>query len=61
VTSNKKLIEVALAREAIGKASAREGSIRHDHPSTLHRWWARWFPAWPMGKGADSVKSLREP
>lgn len=36
-----KLIEVALPLEAISKASAREKSIRHGHPSTLHLWWAR--------------------
>src|SRR4051812_2202588 len=39
--TNKKLIEVALPLEAINKASAREKSIRHGHPSTLHLWWAR--------------------
>lgn len=38
---NKKLIEVALPLEAINIASAREKSIRHGHPSTLHLWWAR--------------------
>jgi putative DNA methylase len=37
----KKLIEVALPLDAINKASAREKSIRHGHPSTLHVWWAR--------------------
>src|SRR5213594_3893146 len=37
----KKLIEVALPLEAINKASAREKSIRHGHPQTLHYWWAR--------------------
>ena len=37
----KKLIEVALPLEAINKESAREKSIRHGHPSTLHLWWAR--------------------
>lgn len=37
----KKLIEVAIPLEAINKASAREKSIRHGHPSTLHLWWAR--------------------
>jgi putative DNA methylase len=41
VKTNKKLIEVALPLEAINKASAREKSIRHGHPSTLHLWWAR--------------------
>src|SRR5580693_3988030 len=37
----KKLIEVAIPLEAINVASAREKSIRHGHPSTLHLWWAR--------------------
>ena len=41
VKSRKKLIEVALPLEAINAASAREKSIRHGHPSTLHLWWAR--------------------
>jgi len=39
--ARKKLIEVALPLEAINKAAAREKSIRHGHPSTLHLWWAR--------------------
>lgn len=37
----KKMIEVALPLEAINAESAREKSIRHGHPSTLHLWWAR--------------------
>lgn len=37
----KKLIEVALPLDIINKAAAREKSIRHGHPSTLHLWWAR--------------------
>jgi putative DNA methylase len=41
MTTKKKLIEVALPLEAINKAAAREKSIRHGHPSTLHLWWAR--------------------
>jgi len=40
-TYKKKLIEVALPLEAINIASAREKSLRHGHPSTLHLWWAR--------------------
>lgn len=36
-----KLIEVALPLAAINTAAAREKSIRHGHPSTLHLWWAR--------------------
>src|SRR5690606_20769841 len=41
VKTRKKLIEVALPLETINVASAREKSIRHGHPSTLHLWWAR--------------------
>lgn len=41
IKTRKKLIEVALPLDAINKASAREKSIRHGHPSTLHLWWAR--------------------
>lgn len=37
----KKLIEVAIPLEAINREAAREKSIRHGHPSTLHLWWAR--------------------
>lgn len=36
-----KLIEVALPLAAINAEAAREKSIRHGHPSTLHLWWAR--------------------
>lgn len=39
--AGKKLIEVALPLEKINAESAREKSIRHGHPSTLHLWWAR--------------------
>src|SRR2546427_8816916 len=41
MTYRKKLIEVALPLDVINKESAREKSIRHGHPSTLHLWWAR--------------------
>ena len=37
----KKLIEVSIPLEVINRESAREKSIRHGHPSTLHLWWAR--------------------
>ena len=40
-TRKRKLIETALPLEAISRESAREKSIRHGHPSTLHLWWAR--------------------
>ena len=41
IKSPRKLIEVALPLDAINVAAAREKSIRHGHPSTLHLWWAR--------------------
>jgi putative DNA methylase len=41
IKSPKKLIEVALPLDDINEAAAREKSIRHGHPSTLHLWWAR--------------------
>jgi putative DNA methylase len=41
MTYRKKLIEVAIPLEAINRESAREKSIRHGHPSTMHLWWAR--------------------
>jgi putative DNA methylase len=41
LTYRKKLIEVALQLDEINAQSAREKSIRHGHPSTLHHWWAR--------------------
>jgi putative DNA methylase len=41
ILSPKKLIEVALPLDDINAAAAREKSIRHGHPSTLHLWWAR--------------------
>ena len=41
IKSPKKLIEVALPLDDINREAAREKSIRHGHPSTLHLWWAR--------------------
>lgn len=41
MTYKRKLIEVALPLEDINREAAREKSIRHGHPSTLHLWWAR--------------------
>jgi putative DNA methylase len=41
MTYKKKLIEVALPLGVINTEAAREKSIRHGHPSTLHLWWAR--------------------
>ena len=39
--AGKKLIEVDLPLDIINAEAAREKSIRHGHPSTLHLWWAR--------------------
>src|SRR6476661_7089599 len=39
--TRRKLIEVSIPLEAINRESAREKSIRHGHPSTLHMYWAR--------------------
>src|SRR5437773_4279188 len=41
IKSPRKLIEVALPLDVISAAAAREKSIRHGHPSTLHLWWSR--------------------
>lgn len=41
IKTPKKLIETSLPLDAINAAAAREKSIRHGHPSTLHLWWAR--------------------
>jgi len=37
----KRLAEVDFPIAAVSRHSAREKSIRHGHPSTLHLWWAR--------------------
>jgi putative DNA methylase len=37
----KRLAEVDFPIAEVSKHSARERSIRHGHPSTLHLWWAR--------------------
>ncbi|WP_369414932.1 DUF1156 domain-containing protein [Corynebacterium kalidii] len=39
--TRRKLIEVSIPLEKINEQSAREKSIRHGHPSTLHLWWSR--------------------
>ena len=41
MTCRKKLIEVDLPLDDINRESAREKSIRHGHPCTLHMWWSR--------------------
>ncbi|MDT0276660.1 DUF1156 domain-containing protein [Blastococcus goldschmidtiae] len=41
MTQRRKLIEVALPLEAINRESAREKSVRHGHPATMHLWWSR--------------------
>ena len=37
----KKLIEVSLPLETINREAAKDASLTHGHPSTLHRYWAR--------------------
>ena len=37
----KRLAEVDFPIAEVSKHAAREKSIRHGHPSTLHLWWAR--------------------
>src|SRR5271155_2014808 len=37
----KRLAEVDFPIAVVSKHAAREKSIRHGHPSTLHLWWAR--------------------
>ena len=39
--SCKRLAEVDFPIADVSKHAAREKSIRHGHPSTLHLWWAR--------------------
>ncbi|WP_454163373.1 DUF1156 domain-containing protein [Gordonia iterans] len=41
VVNRRKLIETSIPLQKINEESAREKSIRHGHPSTLHLWWAR--------------------
>ena len=41
MTAPRRLIEVALPLAALNREAAREKSIRHGHPSTLHLWWSR--------------------
>lgn len=41
IRSPRKLIEVAVPLDDINVAAAREESMQHGHPSTLHLWWAR--------------------
>ena len=40
-TYRKKLIEVNIPLQAINTESAKDASLTHGHPSTLHRYWAR--------------------
>ncbi|MDR0433597.1 MAG: DUF1156 domain-containing protein [Gracilibacteraceae bacterium] len=57
MTYKKKLIEVALPLEAINAESAREKSIRHGHPSTLHLWWASGL--WRVGAAIYGHRKMR--
>ena len=58
IKAPKKLIEVSLPLDAINTAAAKEKSIRHGHPSTLHLWWAR-ATSWEGIEGeANAVPDL---
>ncbi len=59
IRSSKKPIEVALPLEAIDKAAAREKSIRHGHPSTLHLLWV-WRPMWRGATLVPRISGFRE-
>jgi hypothetical protein len=61
VTYKKKLIEAALPLDAFHKASAREKSIRHGHPSPLHLWWAGRPLATLWGRNRKAQKQERPP
>ena len=55
----KRLIEVDFPIAEVSKQSAREKSIRHGHPSTLHLWWARRpLAACRLSSGIASARSL---
>lgn len=41
IISPKKLIEVALPLDGVNVALAKEKSIAHGHPRTIHLWWVR--------------------
>ena len=41
----KRLAEVDFPIAEVSRHAAREKSIRHGHPSTLHLWWTRGH--WP--------------
>jgi len=52
-----RLIEFAFPLEDINREAAREKSIRHGHPSTLHLWWARR----PLAACRERRRQNREP
>jgi len=54
----KRLAEVDFPIAVVSKHSAREKSIRHGHPSTLHLWWARRPLAACRPKNEDLRKAL---
>jgi hypothetical protein len=55
----RKLIQVARPLDGTDSESAREKSIRHGHPSTLHLWWARWPPIADSGVGENRLRFTR--
>ncbi len=61
IKTPKKLIVVALPLDKINAAAAREKSIRHGHPSTLHLWWARRPLTAPWSSPPGCCASARVP
>ena len=57
----KRLAEVDFPIAVVSKHAAREKSIRHGHPSTLHLWWARRPPGIESCRapGTTAAGSLR--
>jgi putative DNA methylase len=53
----KRLAEVDFPIAEVSKHSAKEKSIRHGHPSTLHLWWARR----PLAAGRAMLMALLLP
>ena len=56
-TDSKCLAEVDFPIAEVSRRAAREQSIRHGHPSTLHLWWARW----PLASGRGVLLALPWP
>ena len=56
----KRLAEVDFPIAEVSWHAAREKSIRHGHPSTLHLWWARrpWWVRRPLASSRTVLLAL---